>query len=130
MAFLKTNKDTVTEDGSGILYILEMCVDGKDVYKIGVTKRKIEERVVEILTSHFHQYRHFCYCRPKRFRKTENVYSKETVMHRYFENYRFIPEKKFSGSTEFFVGLPLQVIVDTYEKCLNGEDILKDRYVC
>lgn len=35
-------------DNSGILYVLVVRLDcGTEVYKVGVTKRKIEERVME-----------------------------------------------------------------------------------
>ena len=128
MALLKVNKRTATADGDGILYVLVMIVDEIEVYKIGVTQRpKIEERVCEILTSHFVQYRYFPFCRPKRFSSTTDVYGKEAMMHKYFHDYRYEPEKRFSGSTELFTGVPLQTIVDVYKRCIDGENILKER---
>lgn len=57
-------------DNSGILYVLVVRLDcGTEVYKVGVTKRKIEERVAEILTSFWLSYRYFPYCYPNK-----NVY--------------------------------------------------------
>lgn len=98
-----------------ILYLLELKVDGQDVYKIGITGRSIEQRVCEILTSHFGSYRYFPYCRPKRFRKTINAYEYEQLLLDYFKEYKFTPYNKFSGSTELLSGIELEEIVEAYE---------------
>ena len=98
-----------------ILYLLELTIDGQDVYKIGITTRNIEQRVCEILSSHFGSYRYFPYCRPKRFRKTTNAYEYEQLLLDYFKEFKFTPYSKFSGSTELLSGLELEVIVQAYE---------------
>lgn len=113
--FVVSTKDI----NNGILYLLEMHLEGKVLVKIGVTSRKIEDRVVEILTSYFYKYREFPYTRPKRFRETENVYSKETILHEYFSEYQYIPEFKFSGSTEIF-DVDLDIVVKAYEYLLKN----------
>lgn len=110
----------------GIVYILDIEVDGKRVVKVGLTTRKIEERVVQILTSHFKAYRHFPYCRPKRFRKTDNIYEKEQKILRHFEKARYESKQKFDGCTEL-LDVPLDKVVEVYEKVLKDEDI-GDRY--
>lgn len=110
----------------GIVYILDIEVDGKRVVKVGLTTRKIEERVVQILTSHFKAYRHFPYCRPKRFRKTDNIYEKEQKILRHFEKTRYESKQKFDGCTEL-LDVPLDKVVEVYEKVLKDEDI-GDRY--
>ena len=107
----------------GILYLLDIEVDGKRVVKIGVTCRpKIEDRVCEILTSHFHAYRFFNYCRPKRFRKVENPYDKEAQLLKYFKDRKYESEKIFSGCQEL-VEVDLDEAVEVYERLVNGYDI-------
>lgn len=121
-----TRKGASAEEDPGILYVSLFVLEGKDLVKIGVTSRNIEDRMSEILVSIFKAYREFPYCRPKRFRKTGNVYEKEAQLHAYFAEYQYTPDKKFSGSTEFF-DIPLDKVVDVYEKLLNGEDILEGK---
>lgn len=104
----------------GILYVLDIEVDGKKVVKIGVTCRpKIEDRVCEILTSHFHAYRFFTYCRPKRYRKVEDPYDKESQLLRYFKDRKYVSEKVFSGCQEL-VDVTLDEVVEVYERLLSG----------
>lgn len=110
------------EEDFGLLYLVQFDLDGKELVKIGVTSRSIEERVSEILVSIFKKYREFPYCRPKRFRKTSDAYEKEALLHEYFRDYNYQPAKKFSGSTEFF-DIPLDQVVEAYETLLNGEEL-------
>ena len=108
------------QEGSGILYLVHFKLEGKDLVKIGVTNRSIEERMSEVLVSIFKKYREFPYCRPKRFRKTGNAYEKEASLLKHFKNYSYTTEKKFSGSTEF-VDAPLDKVVAVYEELLKGD---------
>ena len=119
MAKLLTIGKTNT-DNSGILYVLVVRLDcGTEVYKVGVTKRKIEERVAEILTSFWLSYRYFPYCYPKRFKSTEEVYSKEAKIHKELEEFSYKFDKRFGGHTEFFSGIPLDVLLEKYESVIN-----------
>lgn len=112
----------IPKDGSGILYVLIMEIDGETVYKVGVTQRRaIEDRVGEILTSFFHKFRYYCYLKPKKFTKVEDVYAKETTMHRALAEFKYEPKKKFDGSTELFTGIDLGILLEIYRKCLEGE---------
>lgn len=120
---MKVSKtETCIAEDPGILYLVHFKLDDKDLVKIGVTSRTIEERISEILVSIFKTYREFPYCRPKRFRKTGNVYEKEAILHKYFKEYSYTPDKKFSGSTEFF-DIPLDDVVKVYEDLLNGKEL-------
>jgi hypothetical protein len=114
------------EEDIGILYLVYFRLDDKDLVKIGVTTRNIEDRVSEILVSMFKTYREFPYCRPKRFRKTCYVFEKEALLHRHFKDYIFIPIKPFSGSTEFFE-VPLEEVVLVYENLLEGKPLDESR---
>ena len=121
MTHMKVTKTKLgPKEGLDILYIVHFNLDGKDLVKIGVTSRNIEDRVSEILVSIFKKYREFPYCRPKRFQKTEAVYEKEALLHKHFKEYSYTPKKKFSGSTEFF-DIPLDTVVTAYENLLAGK---------
>jgi hypothetical protein len=110
------------EEDYGILYLVLFHLEGKDLVKIGVTTRKIEDRVSEILVSIFKKYREFPYCRPKRFQKTSDIFEMEAALHKHFAEYRYTTEKVFSGSTEFF-DVPLDLVVEAYERLLAGESL-------
>jgi len=114
-------KDKVYEH-YGILYLVYFKLDGRQLVKIGVTSRKIEDRVSEILVSIFKKYREFPYCRPKRFQTTADMFDKESILHQFFAAYRYTPDKIFSGSTEFF-DLPIDIAVAAYEQLLIGEPL-------
>jgi len=125
---MKISKDGLSlEEDVGILYIVYFELEEKQLVKIGVTTRNIEDRVSEILVSIFKKYREFPYCRPKRFRKTGNVYEKEAQLHQYFKQYSYKPKNKFSGSTEFF-DVPLEEVVEVYEQLLKGKAIYESRH--
>lgn len=106
-------------DDSGLLYILEMQIEGEKVFKVGVTKRKVYDRVAEIVLSYYHKYRYFPYVRPRRFRKTDDVYAKEAKMHRALKEFRFTSDKQFSGNTELFSGIDEQLLLDIYDRALE-----------
>lgn len=110
------------EEAYDILYLVLFELEGKSLVKIGVTSRPIEERVTEILTSMFKSYREFPYCRPKRFRRTPDAYGKEAILHEFFAEHNYVPDKKFGGCTEFF-DIELEVVVQVYEDLLDGKDI-------
>lgn len=108
----------------GLLYLLEIEVDGKVVVKIGVTCRdKIEDRCAEILVSHFKSYRFFPYLRPKRFRKVDDIFGKEKWLLEYFKDRKYESAKKFGGCQEL-VDVPIDEVVEVYEGLVSGK--LKD----
>lgn len=123
---VSTSKEML-DPSTAIVYLLELDIDGKTVVKIGMTTRKIEDRVLEILLSCFKQYREFPRCRPKRFKKTIDAYGKEQLLLRYFSDYKYTSGKVFGGCQEL-VDVPLDVVVDAYERVLNGEELDGSRY--
>jgi hypothetical protein len=127
MKFTVNSKSPKLGEDTGILYLVLFELDGKQLVKIGVTTRAIEDRVSEILVSIFKKYREFCYCRPKRFTKTTNMFEKEATLHRYFKKYKYTPVKPFSGSSEFF-DIPLDDAVAAYERLLAGEQLDESGY--
>ena len=120
-------KKNLAED-VGIVYLLYMWVEDEMVVKIGVTSRRIEDRVIEILTSYFYMYRLFPKLYPKRYRQARNVYVKEAMLHKYFSKYKYRFSKKFSGSTEYFKIDDEKELLRVYEDCMNGVDINDERY--
>jgi len=127
MKFVVNSKSEKLDEDWGILYLVLFELDGKQLIKIGITTRTIEDRIAEILVSIFKVYREFPYCRPKRFRKTPNVFEKEALLHSYFEEYNYKPEKIFSGSSEFF-DIPLEDAVSAYEQLLAEGSLGESRY--
>ena len=113
----------------GILYVLEVEVDGKLVVKVGLTRRSdICDRVCEITTSYFQSYRYFPYVRPKKFSKVMNVYAKEQFILKYFKDCKYESAKKFSGCEEL-LDVDVGVVVELYEQLVeeDREDTKKRR---
>lgn len=104
----------------GILYLLAFTLEDTPLVKIGMTRRPlIEERVCEILTSIWKQYRVFPECYVKRYRKTDDVEMKERILLKQFDSFAFTPSKAFSGSTEL-VTAPLEDVVSLYDDLTAG----------
>lgn len=112
-----------TEDARSILYLLDMELEGKKVRKIGITSKKIEDRLVGIATSVFSKHRYFPYIYPKRFRKVDSALVKEQKILEYMKEYKWTSEKEFGGHTEM-LDVELDVLVDVYEKVVKGEELL------
>ena len=127
MAFMKVKNEDIVEASAGILYLLVIDIEDVSLVKIGVTQRKIQDRVVEILTSIFHKYRVFPRTYPKRYSTTSDVYKKEADMHRYFKAVKYTPEHKFNGSDEMFLVDDMEHLLDVYHKVIDGYDLRKDQ---
>ena len=118
----KVAKPAEVVEDEGILYLIEMDVDGKRVVKIGLTRRAtIDERLVEIALAHFKAYRQINYMRPKRFRTTSNVSQKEQLLLGYFSSRRYVSEKPFTGHTEL-VDVDIMEVVTKYEEIIDVKD--------
>lgn len=124
---LTVSKRGLTSD-DGIVYILYMWIEDVKVVKIGVTTRAVEERVVEILTSYWQKHRIFPKLYPKRFKKTTKILDKEAMLHKYFEDRRYVFEEKFDGSTEYFTLDNEAELLEVYNDCLEGIDVNSVEY--
>ena len=111
----------------GIVYLLDMEVDDVRVVKIGVTRRKIWERVVEITTSYFHKYRYFPRVKPMKFSKANGYFAVETMLHRYFREMKYWAKEQFMGSNELFK-VDEEVVKTAYMDAMDGVDILQEDY--
>lgn len=119
---LTVSKKAVS-DTKGMLYVLVIHLEDKELIKVGITQRtKIEDRVSEILVGIFKKYRVFPFCKPKKFTTVEDVFQKEAEMHKYLDEYKYTTEHVFGGHTEIF-HVELGVVLDAYERLLKGEDI-------
>jgi hypothetical protein len=102
-----------------------MVVDGRTVVKVGkASGRSAKDRMLQIVGSYFDVYRVTPVVKIKRDRVVEDVFAKEAELHRYFKDKQYVPEKKFSGSTELF-DVGLDVVVDKYEEVI-GEKVCKE----
>ncbi len=63
---MKLRMNTSKVRDAGILYVLVIELEDKELVKVGVTCRdKVEDRVAEILVSIWKRYRIFPRCKPK-----------------------------------------------------------------
>jgi hypothetical protein len=103
---------------SGIVYVLEISLEDKVLIKVGVTSRKIEDRVSEILVAIWKKYRVFPQCYVKKYSTVVDPYGMETTLHQMLDQYRYTPEHSFGGSTEMFL-VDTSTVVEYYEKVLE-----------
>ena len=122
-------KPLTEQNVNAILYVLYLDLEDKRLYKIGVTRRAIEDRVMEILESIFTSYQIFPFCKPKRYQRTSDAFEKEKMMHEYFRNYRYECGSAFSGSTEIFYDVDPEVLLDIYDRVVAGEDLGSSKYI-
>ena len=118
---VSTSLDSLPQD-RGIVYLLDIEVDGKQVTKIGMSKRLVEERVVEILTSYWKSYRYFPYCKPMKFTKTLDPLAKEQILLEYFKEYKYESLLPFSGCQEL-VDVEVPLIRLAYKKVLADQPL-------
>jgi hypothetical protein len=87
----------------GIVYVLEVSIDGVARYKVGITARggrALESRVMEISSSYYSVYGYFPQIVPLRYAKTKWYYEVEAEIHSKLGSR--LECKKFDGSTEMF----------------------------
>lgn len=119
--------------GVGTVYIFKMKLRHLDeyVYKIGVcqnTRRPID-RLLEVLRSFWTKYQYIPDVTIKRHSRTDEIFEKESALHYHFGLHQYIPSKATNGSTELFTGIDEEYLLDTYRRCLDGEDVRKlDQY--
>ena len=102
------------------LYVLEMIVDDKVVYKIGKASGKnCKQRMLQIVASYFDVYRVTPVVKIVKDKACTEVFTKETKCHQALVEHRFRPEKKFSGCTELFC-VDKKVVLDVYKRILES----------
>ena len=108
------NKETTS-----ILYILQIKLEDKDLVKVGITNRKIEDRVCEITTAIWVKYRYFPHVYTKKFKAVSDYKEKEKQILDYFKEYRYITQHKFCGYTEL-LEIDIADVVAYYDKLNKG----------
>lgn len=124
MSFFKQDRSD-----KGKVYIMKMKFREEEdyVYKIGVTINNPVDRLMTILRSYCMIYRYVPDSSVKRFKTTERIYKKEAMLHRYFKEQQYVPEKKFDGSTELF-RVEEELLLQVYKDCIEGVDINSEEY--
>lgn len=126
---LKIDRKQIAED-EGIVYLLEMTIEGDKYVKVGVTTRDIEVRMCELAVSCWKQYRYMPHIYSKRHRKTQHIYEKEAEILKILEEYRAEPDKKVQGHTELH-RVDLECAVMVYESVLkDGWKVVTDQGNC
>ena len=118
MAFLKVGKEVKPER----LYIMVVNIpnDPTTYIKIGKSSgTSSKARLLQICGSIYDKYRTTPVMSIKRDRKTEDVFKKETILHRFFASYALMTETPFDGSSEIF-NIPIEDAVQAYEAVLDG----------
>ena len=105
-------------DNKGIVYVLQLDLEDKQLVKIGITTRKIEERVVEILTEIWKKYGIFPRCYVARYSSVDDYLDMESYLHKYYREFQYTCEHKFVGSTEVFL-LDTEQVKIKYDEIKN-----------
>ncbi len=109
------------------LYIMRFVIPEYNgvLHKIGVTSgSNAKKRMLGVIGSYFDTYRLTPIVKIVRDREVlKGVFTKERMLHKYFKKYAFKPARKFSGSTEFFAGVPEEELILRYLECLSGVNI-------
>ena len=114
MGFLAVKNIKDTTESKCTLYVFKFILrDGKVIYKVGITCVQPIDRMLQVLRSFYMAYRYIPEATMKRFRKVDDHFEKETLLHREFKEYQCTFEKHFDGYSELF------------EMC---EDTLLNRY--
>lgn len=105
------------------LYILEIDIEGTVVYKVGkASGHSSKQRMLQIIGSYFDVYRRTPVVKIIRDRECTDVFKKETECHVELKDYRYFPDKTFSGCTELF-NTDKEKVIEVYERVLeNNKD--------
>lgn len=102
------------------LYVLEITVDDKVVYKVGKSSgHSSKARMLQIIGSYFDAYRVTPVVKIVKDKICTDVFKKETLCHQELAEHRYVPEKSFSGCTEVF-RVDKEVVLEVYRRVLEG----------
>jgi len=123
MAFFKTNKDL--DASKGRVYLFEfILLDGTRVHKIGMcNSSRSTDRFMEVLRAFFNVYRYTPIARILRDKEVVTPRLVEKHLHSLASDYKYSFDNKFDGSTEFFIGLPIEEVKGYYTN-FNYLDLL------
>lgn len=113
-------------EAKGIVYVLLIKLEDKELIKIGVTAGKVEDRVVSILKSIWSRYRVFPECVVKRYRTTDSMFKTEKELHKLFADNRYTTQHVFSGSTEIF-DMDLESVLKAYDERMTKNECSSEK---
>ena len=88
------------------------------IYKIGKSSGKNSvDRMMQLIRSHFMNYRYTPIFEIKRDRPCENAFAIETQLHNEFKNYSYYHDKKVDGAGEWFY-IREDVLLRRYDELL------------
>ena len=120
MAFLKVGKEPVKKQR---LYLMEITLpSGMVVVKIGkASGENSTSRMMQIVESVYQKFRKtpMIYIKRDREVPADMVFKWEAQLHRFFSDYQYNTNHRFSGSTECF-SIPLADAVMAYEAVIDG----------
>ena len=102
------------------LYVLEIVVDGTVVYKVGkASGHSSKARMLQIIGSYFDAYRVTPVVKIVKDTACTEVFEKETLCHQELVEYKYVPDKTFSGCTEVFKA-DKEAVLEVYKRVLEG----------
>ena len=102
------------------LYVLEITVDDKVVYKVGKSSgHSSKQRMLQIIGSYFDAYRVTPVVKIVKDKVCTDVFKKETKCHQELAEYKFRAEKVFSGCQELF-DVDKEVVLEVYKRILES----------
>ena len=109
-----------SEENVERLYVLEMVVDDKVVYKVGKSSgHSSKQRMLQIIGSYFDAYRVTPVVKIVKDKVCTDVFKKETKCHQELTEYKFRAEKVFSGCQELF-DIDKEVVLEVYKRILES----------
>lgn len=108
------------EESTERLYVLEITVDDKVVYKVGKSSgHSSKQRMLQIIGSYFDAYRVTPVVKIVKDKVCIDVFKKETKCHQELAEYKFRAEKVFSGCQELF-DVDKEVVLEVYKRILES----------
>ena len=107
-----------------IMKILKFQEDGSrlTLYKIGKSSGKSSvDRMLQLMRSHFMQYRYSPFITIKRDRACENAFEIESTLHRQFKENRFFYDKPVEGKNEHFYIDREDVLLKAYDELIPAK---------
>lgn len=102
---------------SGTVYIIKMVLDcGTVIYKIGITARKFEDRLAEIVIDVFKHLRYIPRTTAKRFTSSTNYEHVETELLSMYKDKKYTWGFTFGGCTEFICDVDEEELLAEYDK--------------
>ena len=105
---------------NGTVYVLQMELEGKTLFKIGASSRSANKRTGEILCEIEYKYGYFPRTRIVKSRQCKDYYRVEAALHERFKKNWYKTQHEFSGSSEVF-DITLADILEWYDWEINQD---------